>query len=399
MATIRPKDETAVTAVSAGDSFLIDGTAGVRALDAASVAMTATAAPKASPALTGVPTAPTAAPGTNTTQLATTAFVTAAAAAISPSGGWIAVPQVRPTLTSGVAVTTSDVAGATSIYATPCGGNQVAIYNGTNFVPRTFTEITLALDSNSGDTNYHQSGKNFDGFLYWDGSNVGFGTGPAWTSDSARGTGAGTTELEVYLGQIVNKNSITLRFGSASGNTVVIAARQAVYFMSFRATANGQASDTKLNRLLFSAYNQALRALNVTEATTSWAYSTAAWRATNGNAANSVKVLTGLVGQNVHIDCIGISQASSATAGIFFMCGIGLNSTTATANPTAFNYSTCTTGSGTILGAFPARCTYNDAPPLGFNTFYWLEQGAGVGTQNFFGTVTGGTGLVGKALI
>lgn len=32
-------------------------------------------APLASPALTGTPTAPTAAPGTNTTQLATTAFV------------------------------------------------------------------------------------------------------------------------------------------------------------------------------------------------------------------------------------------------------------------------------------------------------------------------------------
>jgi hypothetical protein len=35
-------------------------------------------APLASPALTGTPTAPTAAPGTNTTQIATTAFVTAA---------------------------------------------------------------------------------------------------------------------------------------------------------------------------------------------------------------------------------------------------------------------------------------------------------------------------------
>jgi hypothetical protein len=36
-------------------------------------------APKASPALTGTPTAPTAAPGTSTTQVATTAFVQAAA--------------------------------------------------------------------------------------------------------------------------------------------------------------------------------------------------------------------------------------------------------------------------------------------------------------------------------
>ena len=38
----------------------------------------------ASPALTGTPTAPTANPGTNTTQVATTAFVTAAVAAVPP---------------------------------------------------------------------------------------------------------------------------------------------------------------------------------------------------------------------------------------------------------------------------------------------------------------------------
>jgi hypothetical protein len=46
-------------------------------------------APLASPALTGTPTAPTAAPGTNTTQIATTAFATAAAIAAFPSGGII----------------------------------------------------------------------------------------------------------------------------------------------------------------------------------------------------------------------------------------------------------------------------------------------------------------------
>ena len=39
-------------------------------------------APLASPALTGTPTAPTAAAGTNTTQIATTAFVTSAISAL-----------------------------------------------------------------------------------------------------------------------------------------------------------------------------------------------------------------------------------------------------------------------------------------------------------------------------
>jgi len=43
-------------------------------------------APLASPALTGTPTAPTASSGTNTTQIATTAFVTAALQAVYPVG-------------------------------------------------------------------------------------------------------------------------------------------------------------------------------------------------------------------------------------------------------------------------------------------------------------------------
>jgi hypothetical protein len=42
-------------------------------------------APLASPALTGTPTAPTAGAGTNTTQLATTAFVASAVAAVAPA--------------------------------------------------------------------------------------------------------------------------------------------------------------------------------------------------------------------------------------------------------------------------------------------------------------------------
>ena len=57
----------------------------------------ATKAPLASPALTGVPTAPTAATSTNTTQIATTAFVAAAVAAGGGGGG-------------GASVTTSDAA-------------------------------------------------------------------------------------------------------------------------------------------------------------------------------------------------------------------------------------------------------------------------------------------------
>ena len=59
-----------------------DATTKVNTEAAARAAADALLAPLASPSLTGTPTAPTAAPGTNTTQLANTAFVAAAVAAL-----------------------------------------------------------------------------------------------------------------------------------------------------------------------------------------------------------------------------------------------------------------------------------------------------------------------------
>jgi hypothetical protein len=72
------------------------------ATTAFTTAATATLAPNASPALTGTPTAPTAAPGTNTTQLATTAFTTAAVAvetAARTAADALLAPLASPTFT------------------------------------------------------------------------------------------------------------------------------------------------------------------------------------------------------------------------------------------------------------------------------------------------------------
>lgn len=82
-----------LAAIQAGPTFT--GTpaaptaaAGTNTTQLATTAFTtdAVATAKVSPALTGTPTAPTAGAGTNTTQLATTAFVTSAVAALLPSG-------------------------------------------------------------------------------------------------------------------------------------------------------------------------------------------------------------------------------------------------------------------------------------------------------------------------
>lgn len=72
----------------------------------ASTADLATRAPLASPALTGVPTAPTAAPGTATTQLATTAFVDASF--LGKANASVSAASVSQTVVRNITISTSD---------------------------------------------------------------------------------------------------------------------------------------------------------------------------------------------------------------------------------------------------------------------------------------------------
>jgi hypothetical protein len=313
-----------------------------------------------------------------------------------PSGIGFPLGGGRLTLTTLVPVTTSDVTGATSIYYTPAAGNTVPVYNGSVFASLTFAELTLALDATAAHTGYHQSGKNFDLFVINDAGTVRLVSGPAWTSDTARGTGAGTTELQMLNGILTNKNALTAaRFGSASGNTVAVAANQATYVGSFRAIADGQAADTMANRLLFNAYNQAVRPMAVYENTASYTYSTAAYRQVNGAATNQIAVLCGLAGVEVSAKCSHL--ASTTTSGLCYT-GIGLDSTTAII-PGSIAGSVTLNATGSIIS--PMYGMWEGFPGLGYHYLAWLERGFGTATQTWYGGngVTYQNGIMGKALM
>ena len=74
---------------SVSGNLTVTGTTALTGALSGSTGVFSGAISSVSPAFTGTPTAPTAAPGTNTTQIATTAFVTAAAVPAFPSGGII----------------------------------------------------------------------------------------------------------------------------------------------------------------------------------------------------------------------------------------------------------------------------------------------------------------------
>ncbi|UXN62921.1 hypothetical protein N8E89_09350 [Phyllobacterium sp. A18/5-2] len=139
----------------------------------------------------------------------------------------VLTPQGRLSLVSGVAVPTSDVVAATTLYYVPCIGTRVPVWDGTQMVLRDIgSGLSVALSAT-----YQVAFNQIDWFVFMDGATLRLGHGPNWSagavagSQFARGTGAGSTELELKNGIYTNKNSITLRFGTVAGNTVTVPAR------------------------------------------------------------------------------------------------------------------------------------------------------------------------------
>lgn len=281
-------------------------------------------------------------------------------------------PQGRLTLTTATPVLSSAVTGATTIYYPPHIGDWAAVYNGTVWIPIRFAELSLQLDSNSGHTGYHQSGKIFDLFVFRDGSTTRLGSGPAWSSSTARGTGAGTTELQRLNGLWTNKVSITLRFGSSSGNTTSVSANQATYVGTFYATADGQtammvgrviAAGGGNNILgLYNAYNRVRTLAHCADSTASWSYSTGSYRSANASNSNRITWVDGLGESGVQAEYIAYESGAAAGAAIV---GVGVDSTS---SPTGLIGAHGSTTMAT------ARATVN--PTLGLHYVQALEFGA-----------------------
>jgi hypothetical protein len=291
----------------------------------------------------------------------------------------VETPQGRVTLTTLTAITATDVAGATTIYYTPAAGNIVPIWNGTRFINTPFTELSLALDPTGAHTGYHQSGKIFDLFVINDAGTIRLVTGPAWASDTSRGTGAGTTERQLLNGIWVNKNALAAaRWGSASGNTVAVAANQATYVGCFCASADGQASDTLLKRHLNNAYNKVQRPMARVDGSTGVIYSAFVYRQANAvaGAANQLDFLSGDDGQYVEADTAAAAINGTATRRLVY-AGIGLDSTTV-------NTATLADAVGVDNTTYcMVTAKWRGYPGLGRHKLVWLEAGAGADTQTW----------------
>lgn len=286
-------------------------------------------------------------------------------------------PQGRLTLASGSPVMTSNQLAATTIYYTPYVGNQIPVYDGTSFSGLTFTELSnLTAQSSTGSAGPAAvtTNSNYDLFVW---SNNGVATltrGPAWTSDTARGTGAGTTELTRVYGVLVNANAITNGPAANKGTyvgTVRSNGSSQIDWQQGAIAANGTAALLGV----WNMYNRVAVSGVIGDTTDSWTYAGAAFRAANGSNTMRCSFVQGWTEDYV----TARYDVPAAASGAIAINGIGLNSTTAAAtNSTKGVWNPGVTTAIITIGATAA------AQVLGWNYLQALENNS-VGTATFYG--------------
>lgn len=252
----------------------------------------------------------------------------------------------RLTLTSGTAVTTSDVTAATSVYFTPFTGNRIALYDGSNWQRFSFSELTLSVPAST-NTNY-------DVFIY-DAPGLTL-EAVAWSTDTTRATA------------LVLQNGVYVKSG-ATGRR---------YLGTFRTTgSSGQTEDSASKRYLWNYYHRMLRRLKRIDTTNTWTYASASWQAANADSNNSVTLVIGL---SEDIVTVLVSARAIFDTGEAGASGIGIDSTTV--NSADLFGEGAQAGATTVSMSTIAR--YNGFPGIGFHTLYWLEY-ARAGTITFGG--------------
>ena len=180
---------------------------------------------------------------------------------VGPLGAIPSLCDGRLTLTSGTAVTTSDVTAATSVYFTPFEGNQIALYDSVRWKSHTFTEVTGSLSGLAADTNY-------DVYVYSNSGTITLDL-TAWTNATTRAT-ALTKQDGVY----VKTGSTGRRFVGTIRTTSTI----------------GQCEDSVTKRLVANYYNARRRRL-YKETGAGHSYSVADWRAWNNDSAQKLEFI------------------------------------------------------------------------------------------------------------
>ena len=289
-----------------------------------------------------------------------TARINSANVALGAGGGTVnvGVCNGRLTLTTGVPVTTSDVVAASTLYFSPYGGNQVALYDGAAWQLLTFSELSLALTSLT-------SGLNYDVFIDYNGGTPQIVL-TAWTNDTTR-----ATALATQSGVLVKSGTPAHRYVGTIRTTSTTTTED---------SGGGTTSQVGGKRFVWNYYNRVSRWLSVIDTTNTWNYESATIRQANGATGNKVEFVVGVSEDTVIADVIAtVNLNAFVTVGAYV--GIGLDTTTAFTG----RFRNILYGSSSNLD-LPIVSKYSDVVGIGYHYLAWLEKsGVSSGDCTFLG--------------
>jgi hypothetical protein len=293
------------------------------------------------------------------------------------------VPQGRLTLASLTPVMTSSQSAKTTIYYTAYQGRLIPLFDGTRFAPVDFgQEISQATTDATKSPAAVAANKNYDLFVWDDAGTIRLSRGPAWSSDTVRGAGAGTSELSdiafgsVHGGIQLNANAITngpAAFRGTYVGTVRSDGSSQINFTFGAAASGGTAGVLGV----WNAFNRVSVSTTVVDSGASYTYTSSTIRQARASASNQISMICGISEDGA--SAIAMGDNLTVAAGAATACtGVGVNSTTTFAFQKMI-VAAATAAQTRAAGASGGTFT----PALGWNTVSLNENSDGTNANNF----------------
>lgn len=292
---------------------------------------------------------------------------------------------------NGTPILAGDVAAATSIFWQPFKSNVVPLKQAGGLIyMRTLSVLELQLNNPN-----HVANTLYDVFVDDETGTQRISTGPAWTNSgagtSARGSGAGTTEIAFSDGAWRNVVSMTARNGAS---TYTVAAGLGLYVGTILIDASAGA--ISLHRTwgssrrwpIWNYWNRQPLYLKAGDSTASWNYQTNTIRQSNNAAGNALVVLCGLAEEMIDLrfdQRVEYLPNSNSTVRSFN--GVGWNSTTVMSGRRGAGGMAVSGGTASIPAPRMNLCAqFLQVPSLGRNDVNSLETADDInGTATWFG--------------
>jgi hypothetical protein len=273
---------------------------------------------------------------------------------------------LRLSLSSSAPIPIVDIASGSTLYLTPYTSGRTSVYNGTQWVGFNTNEISKNLSGLTVD-------KNYDVFLYLNGSTPAIELSTAWTNDQTR-----SQALTRQDGVLVKSVDLTRR-----------------YVGTVRTVATSAVADSRLKRFVWNFYNRIRRPMRIVEGTSQWTYTGTSFRAANNNVTNSFELVTG-DNELVKAQVYALFQNTNNAFGD--SVGIGVDSTLVNS---ADLYGAGSTVVSAVSTYSTSQAFYQNYPGVGYHRFTWLEITGG-GSTTWYGNIGNSTffafGMTGEVL-